>query len=32
VVKKGASGEMQLERVPLAPMPAELTAVIEEMK
>jgi succinate dehydrogenase / fumarate reductase flavoprotein subunit len=32
VVKRGANGEMQVERRSLAPMPAELQAVIEEMK
>jgi succinate dehydrogenase / fumarate reductase flavoprotein subunit len=32
VVKRGAGGEMQLERVPIAPMPQELKAIIEEMK
>jgi succinate dehydrogenase / fumarate reductase flavoprotein subunit len=32
VVRKGAGGEMALERVPIPPMPAELQAVIEEMK
>jgi succinate dehydrogenase / fumarate reductase flavoprotein subunit len=32
IVKRGADGEMQVERRPLAPMPAELKAVIEEMK
>ena len=32
VVRKGAGGEMTLERVPIPPMPAELQAVIEEMK
>jgi succinate dehydrogenase / fumarate reductase flavoprotein subunit len=32
VVKKGQTGEMQLERVPLPPMPPELKAIIEEMK
>ena len=32
VVRKGADGEMTLERVPIPPMPAELQAVIEEMK
>jgi succinate dehydrogenase / fumarate reductase flavoprotein subunit len=32
VVKKGADGSMQLERRPLAPMPAELQAIIEEQK
>jgi succinate dehydrogenase / fumarate reductase flavoprotein subunit len=32
VVKKGATGEMQLERVPIPPMPSELKAIIEEMK
>jgi succinate dehydrogenase / fumarate reductase, flavoprotein subunit len=32
VVKKGTDGEMQLERAPIPPMPAELKAIIEEMK
>jgi succinate dehydrogenase flavoprotein subunit len=32
VVKKGASGEMQLAREPIPPMPEHLKAVIEEMK
>jgi succinate dehydrogenase / fumarate reductase, flavoprotein subunit len=32
VVKRGADGEMQVEKVPLQPLPAELRAVIEEMK
>src|SRR5688500_191991 len=32
VLRKGPVGEMQLERVPIPPMPAELKAVIEEMK
>ncbi|HEU4995024.1 MAG TPA: fumarate reductase/succinate dehydrogenase flavoprotein subunit [Gemmatimonadaceae bacterium] len=32
VVKKGQDGSMQLERVPIAPMPSELKAIIEEMK
>ena len=32
VVKKGADGSMQLERRPLAPIPAELQAIIEEQK
>jgi succinate dehydrogenase / fumarate reductase flavoprotein subunit len=32
VVRKGADGSMQLERRPLAPMPAELQAIIEEQK
>jgi len=32
VVRKGADGSMQLERRPLAPMPAELLAIIEEQK
>jgi succinate dehydrogenase / fumarate reductase flavoprotein subunit len=32
VVTKGANGEMRLERQPIAPMPAELKAIIEEMK
>jgi succinate dehydrogenase / fumarate reductase flavoprotein subunit len=31
-VKKGASGEMELSRAPIAPMPDHLKAVIEEMK
>jgi succinate dehydrogenase / fumarate reductase flavoprotein subunit len=31
-LKKAADGSMQLERVPIPPMPAELKAVIEEMK
>ena len=32
VVRKGANGEMRLERQPIAPMPPELKAIIEEMK
>ncbi len=32
VVRKGADGSMELERRPLAPMPAELQAIIEEQK
>jgi len=32
IVKRGAYGEMQVERRPLEPLPAELKAVIEEMK
>jgi succinate dehydrogenase / fumarate reductase, flavoprotein subunit len=32
VVTKGAGGKMQLERVPIQPMPPELKAIIEEMK
>ncbi len=32
VIRKGADGEMQLERVPIPEMPAELKQVIEEMK
>ena len=32
VVRKGPDGAMQLERVPIPSMPAELTAIIEEMK
>jgi succinate dehydrogenase / fumarate reductase flavoprotein subunit len=32
VIQKGASGEMTLQRVPIPPMPAELSAVIEENK
>jgi succinate dehydrogenase / fumarate reductase flavoprotein subunit len=31
-LKKAADGSMQLERVPIPPMPPELKAVIEEMK
>ena len=31
-LKKAADGSMALERVPIAPMPPELKAVIEEMK
>jgi succinate dehydrogenase / fumarate reductase flavoprotein subunit len=31
-LKKAADGSMQLERVPIPPMPAELAAIIEEMK
>jgi succinate dehydrogenase / fumarate reductase flavoprotein subunit len=32
VVRKGPDGKMQVEQVPLPPMPAELQKVIEEMK
>ena len=32
VITKGADGEMKLERSPIPPMPAELNAIIEEMK
>ena len=32
VVRRTAQGDMQLERVPIPPMPQELKAVIEEMK
>ena len=32
VVSKGSDGEMRLDRAPIAPLPAELKAVIEEMK
>ena len=32
VVRKGGDGEMLLERAPIPPLPAELQAVIEEMK
>ena len=32
VVSKGADGEMQIARAPIAPLPSELKAVIEEMK
>jgi succinate dehydrogenase / fumarate reductase flavoprotein subunit len=31
-LRKGSDGSMQLERVPIPPMPPELKAVIEEMK
>ena len=31
-LRKGDDGSMVLERIPIAPMPAELKAVIEEMK
>ncbi len=31
-VKRGGAGDMQVEKLPLQPMPAELKAVIEEMK
>jgi succinate dehydrogenase / fumarate reductase, flavoprotein subunit len=32
IVRKGQSGDMQLERVPIPAMPPELKAIIEEMK
>jgi succinate dehydrogenase / fumarate reductase flavoprotein subunit len=32
VIRKGAGGEMQLEREPIKEMPAELKRVIEEQK
>ena len=32
IVRKGADGTMQVSRVPIPPMPAELQQVIEEMK
>jgi succinate dehydrogenase / fumarate reductase flavoprotein subunit len=32
VVRKGPDGGMQLERAPIAPMPDDLKAIIEEMK
>ncbi len=32
VVRKGADGAMQVERVPVPPLPAELQAIVEEMK
>ena len=32
VIRKGADGSMQLERRPLAPVPAELQQIIEEQK
>jgi succinate dehydrogenase / fumarate reductase flavoprotein subunit len=31
-VRKGAQGEMRLERIPIPPMPESLRAIIEEMK
>ena len=31
VVRRGAGGEMQIERRPIAPMPAELKQVLDEM-
>jgi succinate dehydrogenase / fumarate reductase, flavoprotein subunit len=32
VVRRGSNGEMVLERAPIPPLPAELEAIIEEMK
>jgi succinate dehydrogenase / fumarate reductase flavoprotein subunit len=32
VVRQGSDGEMLVEKRPIAPLPAELKAVIEEMK
>jgi succinate dehydrogenase / fumarate reductase flavoprotein subunit len=32
VVRRNVDGEMQVEKRPLAPMPDELKAVVEEMK
>jgi len=32
IISKGADGAMQLTRQPIPPMPAELSAIIEEMK
>jgi len=32
VVRKGAGGEMELSRRPIPPLPAELAAIIEEMR
>ena len=32
IVRKGSNGDMQLERVPIPPLPPELKAIIEEMK
>jgi succinate dehydrogenase / fumarate reductase flavoprotein subunit len=32
VVSKSDGGEMRIDRAPIAPMPAELKAIIEEMK
>ena len=32
VIKKGADGQMTMSRVPIPPMPAELTKVIDENK
>ena len=31
VIRMGAGGAMQLERVPIPPIPAELDAIIKEM-
>jgi len=32
VVRKGRDGQMELSRRPIPPLPAELAAIIEEMK
>jgi succinate dehydrogenase / fumarate reductase flavoprotein subunit len=32
VVRKGGDGRMQVERVPIPPLPAELAQIVEEMK
>ncbi|HJQ21952.1 MAG TPA: fumarate reductase/succinate dehydrogenase flavoprotein subunit [Gemmatimonadaceae bacterium] len=32
IIRRGSTGEMRLERQPIAPMPPELAAIIEEMK
>jgi succinate dehydrogenase / fumarate reductase, flavoprotein subunit len=32
IIKRGANGEMQVEKRPLPPMPEELQAVVQEMK
>ncbi|MFL6385837.1 MAG: fumarate reductase/succinate dehydrogenase flavoprotein subunit, partial [Nitrososphaeraceae archaeon] len=32
VIRKGPDGEMRLTREPIAPLPAELAAIIEEQK
>jgi len=32
VVRRGEGGEMEIERVPIAPLPEELRTIIEEMK
>jgi len=32
IIRRGAEGEMQVEKRPLTPMPDELKAVIEEMR
>ncbi|MGH9640161.1 MAG: fumarate reductase/succinate dehydrogenase flavoprotein subunit, partial [Bryobacteraceae bacterium] len=32
ILRRGASGEVEMRREPLRPMPPELTQIIEEMK